>query len=369
MEDSMTQAPARLSPESLQEFATRCFDAVGLHPEDAALVADSLVAAELRGVTSHGLVRLPVYLRNLADGLVDPSARPTLAADGPTVALVDGKGAMGQVASKLAMDLAIRRARDSGVAAVAVRNSNHFGAGAYWAMLALPERMIGVAMTNGAVAMAPTGGVTPLLGNNPIAVASPAGRELPIVLDMAQTMVARGWIKLAALRGQPIPDGWAQDAEGRPTNDPAAALDGSLLPIGGYKGYGLSVIVELLTAALSGAAMGPALENMGFTAGAHEEQRYPVHEAGGTGTGHFFVALDIGRFMPIDVYTARVDALILTMKASRRGHGTDTIYLPGEKEFLNERARRAEGVPMSPEVWSEVRAASEFTGVPAPVER
>jgi LDH2 family malate/lactate/ureidoglycolate dehydrogenase len=216
------------------------------------------------------------------------------------------------------------------------------------------------------VAMAPTGGVTPLLGNNPLAVASPSGSELPIVLDMAQTMVARGWIKLAAMRGQQLPDGWAQDSRGRPTNDPAAALDGSLLPIGGYKGYGLSIVVELLAAALSGAAMGPALENMGFTAGAGEQRAYPVHEVGGLGTGHFFAAIDVGRFMPFDLYTARVDALIRTMKAAELVEGVERIFLPGEKEFLNERSRRAEGVPISTEVASELRAAAELAGVPAP---
>ena len=363
----MTQALARLSAETLQTFAGRCFGQVGLRPNDAALVADTLVAAELRGVTSHGLIRLPVYLRNLRDGVVDATAHPTLAADGPAVALVDGRRAMGQVAAKFAMDLAIARARDNGIAAVAVRNSNHFGAGAYWAMLALPEQMIGVAMTNGAVAMAPTGGVTPLLGNNPLAVASPAGDEHPIVLDMAQTMVARGWIKLAAMRGQSIPDGWAQDARGQPTNDPSAALDGSLLPIGGYKGYGLSVVVELLTAAISGAAMGPALENMGFTAGAHEQRTYPVHGVGGQGTGHFFAAIDIRRFMPLDVYSSRVDALIQTMKASEMGQGAESIFLPGEKEFIAERQRRTEGAPISTEIQAELQAASELTGVPVPV--
>ncbi len=362
----MTEAPARHSADTLHAFAARCFEAVGMHAEDAALVADSLVAAELRGVTSHGLVRLPIYLQNLKDGQVDPVGRPTLAADGPTVALVDGRRAMGQVASNVAMEIAIERARTSGIAAVAVRNSNHFGAGAYWAMLALPHRMIGVAMTNGAVAMAPTGGVTPLLGNNPLAVASPSGDELPIVLDMAQTMVARGWIKLAALRGQPLPDGWAQDAQGRPTNDPNVALDGSLLPIGGYKGYGLSIAVELLTAVLSGAAMGPSLENMGFTAGAVEETRYPVHDAGGTGTGHFFAAIDVARFLPFDVYTARVDALVRTMKLSELGEGVAGILLPGEREFLTERQRRAEGVVVTNEVADALAAASGLAGVEAP---
>lgn len=363
----MTQAPARLRAEVLQDFATACFTAVGMTAADAALVADSLLAAELRGVTSHGLVRLPVYLANLKDGLVDPTARPTLVADGPTVAVLDGRRAMGQVASKLGMELAIERARANGIAAVAVRNSNHFGAGAYWAMLALPHQMIGIAMTNGAVAMAPTGGVTPLLGNNPLAVASPAGRELPIVLDMAMTMVARGWIKLAALRGQSLPDGWALDAKGRPTNDPNAALDGSLLPVGGYKGYGLSIVVELLTAVLSGAALGPALENMGFTAGSQgEERRTPAHEVGGSGTGHFFAALDIARFMPLDEYTRRVDALIQTMKLSELAEGASGILLPGERELLTERTRRAEGITITPELAEQLEAAARLTGLEVP---
>ncbi|MCC6177716.1 MAG: Ldh family oxidoreductase [Chloroflexi bacterium] len=359
----MAQAPARQPVSTLEDFARRCFEAVGMNAADAALVADTLIAAEVRGVTSHGLIRLPAYLQNLRDGVVEPRSRPAMVAEGPAVALVDGRRAMGQVASKMAMDLAIARARTSGIAAVTVRNSNHFGAGAYWAMLALPHRMIGIAMTNGAVAMAPTGGVTPLIGNNPLAVASPAGSELPIVLDMAQTMVARGWIKLAALRGQPLPDGWAQDARGGPTNDPNAALNGSLLPIGGYKGYGLSVIVELLTAVLSGAALGPALENMGFTVGQVETKRYPAHDVGGAGTGHFFMALDIARFMPFEEYASRVDALIETMKMSERAEGVSDILLPGEREFAAERARRSEGVTVTPELADQLARATEITGV------
>jgi LDH2 family malate/lactate/ureidoglycolate dehydrogenase len=268
------------------------------------------------------------------------------------------------------METAIERAQTNGIAAVAVRNSNHFGAGAYWAMLALPHNMIGIAMTNGAVAMAPTGGVTPLLGNNPIAVASPAGSELPIVLDMALTTVARGWIKLASLRDQPLPDGWALDAQGKPTNDPLAALDGSLLPVGGYKGYGLSVIVELLTAVLSGAALGPALENMGFTAGSGADGADPVqtpaHAVGGTGTGHFFAAIDIQRFMPLSQYTARVDALVQTMKLTELIEGVPGIMLPGEREFLTEKQRRAEGIAITSELVPELEKAARLTGVEVP---
>ena len=363
----MTQAPARLRAEVLQDFATACFVSAGMGPADAALVADTLIAAEIRGVTSHGLIRLPVYLGNLKDGSVSATARPILVSDGPTAATIDGQRAMGQVVSKLGMETAIERARTNGIAAVAVRNSNHFGAGAYWAMLALPENMIGIAMTNGAVAMAPTGGMTPLLGNNPIAVASPAGRELPIVLDMALTTVARGWIKLASLRDQPLPDGWALDKQGRPTNDPLAALDGSLLPVGGYKGYGLSVIVELLTAVLSGAALGPSLENMGFTAGSGADVvRTPAHEIGGTGTGHFFAAIDIQRFMPLNHYTARVDALVQTMKLTELIEGVAGIMLPGEREFLTERQRRADGIAITSELAPELEKAARLTGVEVP---
>ena len=363
----MTQAPARLRAEVLQDFATACFAAVGMRRDDAALVADSLLAAELRGVTSHGLIRLPVYLANLKDGSVDPTARPGLVADGPTVATLDGRRAMGQVASKLGMEIAVERASGSGIAAVAVRNSNHFGAGAYWAMLALPHNMIGIAMTNGAVAMAPTGGVTPLLGNNPLAVASPAGSEYPIVLDMAMTTVARGWIKLAAMRDQPLPDGWALDAKGRPTNDPNAALDGSLMPVGGYKGYGLAVVVELLTGVLAGAALGPALENMGFTAGsASEPVTTPAHRVGGSGTGHFFVAIDIGRFMPLEEYKARVDALVQTMKLAELVEGASGILLPGERELQTEKSRRAEGIAVTGELQPQLDEAARLTGVEVP---
>jgi len=185
---------------------------------------------------------------------------------------------------------------------------------------------------------------------------------------MAMTTVARGWIKLAALRDQPLPDGWALDAQGRPTNDPQAALDGSLLPVGGYKGYGLSIIVELLTAALSGAALGPALENMGFTAGSADAEplRTPAHEVGGTGTGHFFAAIDITRFMPLNHYTARVDALVQTMKLAQLIEGVPAILLPGEREFVTEQTRRAEGIALTPELLPELQKAARLTGVELP---
>jgi LDH2 family malate/lactate/ureidoglycolate dehydrogenase len=276
---------------------------------------------------------------------------------------------MGHVASKLGMEIAVDRARANGIGAAAVRNSNHFGSGAYWAMLALPHHMVGIAMTNGAVAIAPTGGVTPLLGNNPIAVASPAGGELPIVLDMALTTVARGWIKLAAMRDQPLPDGWALDARGNPTNDPNEALDGSLLPVGGYKCYGLAIAVELLTGVLSGAALGPALENMGFTAGSGGEAlRTPAHEIGGSGTGHFFAAIDVARFMPFEQYAARIDALVKTMKLTELATGTTSVLLPGEREFLTERQRRAEGITITPELAPQLAEAGRLAEIEPPAQ-
>lgn len=339
----------------LRRFADEALRRAGLPRKDAALVADSLVEANLRGVDSHGVGRLfPAYIRKLQSGQVNPRPRLRVLRDRGATALLDGDDGMGQVVAAAAMDLAIRKARRAGVAAVGVRRSSHCGAAAYFAMRALPHGMIGIAMTSGTSnAMAPWGGTTPLLSNNPVAVAIPAGRRLPVVLDMAMSVVARGKIVLAAQAGQPIPPDWALTADGEPTTDPEAALAGLLRPIGDYKGAGLALVVGILTAILTGAAFGREIR------GFYENLSDPHN------TGHLMLALRVAHFMPLAAFRHRMDAVVDELKASRLAAGATAILLPGEPELLTVRRRRREGIPVPAGLAAELDGLAERLGTRA----
>jgi LDH2 family malate/lactate/ureidoglycolate dehydrogenase len=231
---------------ALLEACGRILEKVGVPPEQARIIAEVTVEADLRGIGSHGLLRLPAYVHRVQAGLMAADTQLKVVRERGATVLLDAQGGFGQVAGVYAMNQAIERARQHGVGFVAVRNANHFGIAAYYTMMALPHRMIGIAATNAAPSMAAWGGTTPVLGTNPISVAIPTGQDVDIVLDMASSVVARGKIRAAATKGERIPLGWALDAEGRPTEDPQAALKGTLLPIGGPKGYGLALVVDVL---------------------------------------------------------------------------------------------------------------------------
>lgn len=368
----MTVGSARFDAASLARFAAAALVAAGMTEADARLTADTLVQTDLRGVMTHGLVRLPIYLNSLRSGSIDPTAQPVLVREDASTALMDGTNAMGQVVGVRAMEVAIRKARQTGTAAVAVRHSNHFGACAYYAMLAAQEGMIGIAMTNGSAAMAPWGGVDALVGTNPFALATPgpldgqggdADGPCPVVLDIAMTIGARGKIKLAELKGESLPPGWALDADGRPTQDPTAALAGSVAPMAGHKGYGLGVFVDLLTAALSGAALSPELENMGFT-----ENRDPVvgPEPVGSGTGHWLLAVDVSRFLPLEDFRRRVRGYAAMLKGTRLAAGASGVYLPGELECISHRRSLADGIAYEPHVIADLQDIASEYGVPSP---
>jgi LDH2 family malate/lactate/ureidoglycolate dehydrogenase len=251
------------------------------------------------------------------------------------------------------MDMAVDRARGTGIAVVAIRSSNHSGTQAAYAMRALSADMIGLCATLGGNVMAPWGGVTPLLGNNPFGLAAPTAEEPPFVLDMACSVAARGWIMLAEKRGEPIPEGWAIDAQGKPTQDPKAALEGTVLPIGGYKGYGLSMLVAILTGVLTGAAVGAAAfgGNLGATNRSQD-------------CGHMLVALDVARFMPAPAFKARMDQFIRDMRASDRAPGVQRIYVPGEKEHAQAEEAAQLGVPIEETVLKELEALGRRLQVP-----
>jgi LDH2 family malate/lactate/ureidoglycolate dehydrogenase len=343
-----------ISAERLRDFALRVLAAIGVPDGDAAIVADSLVEAELRGVSSHGIMRLPRYARGLRAGNVN--RRPQIRSVGGRAALAifDGDNGLGCVVGVRAMATAIERAREFGVGITVARNSNHFGAAAYYPMMALGERMIGFATTNAPGVMAPWGSRDVILGNNPIAWAIPAGEELPLVLDMALSASARGKIQMAKARGERLPLGWAADADGKPTDDPDVALGGMLLPAGGYKGYCQAVIMEALAGILPGAQ---------FLAGLPPATVLSADALASWGVGHFFMALDVAAFMPADEFGRRVDKLIRDIKAATPADGGVGPYLPGEIEFQTKARRLAYGIPLAQATLHDLRRLGAELGV------
>ena len=339
-------APAMSSvrADDLRACVQAIFQAHGLTDTHAAIVAAMLVEADLRNVRSHGVMRVPTYLRGLASGSI--VAHPTMTFvrdDGPT-AVLDAGRAMGQVGAHAAMRSAIERAEAHGIGCVGLRAGNHCGALAYYAMMALPAGCIGLAITNAGINMAPTGGRDRLVGNNPLAIAVPTRRDWPMVLDMATSVAAGGKLDMAIIRNEPIPLGWALDADGQPTTDPRAAREGgSLLPVGGAKGYGLSVMLDVLAGVLTGARFGAGL--------------------GMPGSGQFFLALKVERFLPLDEFLDRMDALIDQLHGSALAPGAERIYVAGEIEAEMQARRLAEGLPIETTILDELESIAAAAGV------
>ena len=331
--------------ERLRKVITEIIAAVGLEPAMAGVFAESIVAADLRGVKSHGAIRVPEYVRRVESGVMDPKAKAHFVRDEGAVGLLDGANGFGQAAGCTAMRRAIEKAQALGIGLVGVRNSNHFGIASYYAMMALEAGMIGVVLTNASPAMNPFGTTQPLLGTNPIAVAVPAGAEKPIVLDMSTSLVARGKIRFAALTGKEIPLGWATDAQGEPTTDAQKALKGSLEPIGGPKGSGLSLMVDLLCGVLTGSCLTGEVKTI-------------VDVSGPAKTGHIFGAIDAGRFVGSELFKQNVDAVIRRIKGLPARAG-QKVFMPGEIEFDLAARREQEGVPVAEEVARNLNALAQ----------
>jgi len=342
----------RVNLDDLRVVVESIFGKLGMSPADALLVADSLVSADLRGVHSHGVMRVPTYFQKLTVGGVNPIGRPRVATDAVAALVVDGDNAMGQIGASFAMRAAIERAKTTSVAAAALRGSNHCGALAYYAMQALPEDMIGVATSNALPTMAPWGGIDKILGINPLAVAIPAGDEPPLVIDFAFSGSAHGKIEIYKQKGLPIPEGWAFDQDGRPTTDPVAALEGLLQPIGAYKGTGLALVMGILATLLSGAAYGLELGNMVDGPRAGQD-------------GQFFLALKIAAFEEPARFKERMDWIIREIHQSRRAPGVERIYSPGELEADTERRYRSDGIPLTTETLAGVVNTATELGVDA----
>src|SRR5271169_5915731 len=300
-----------------EAFGCRLLVAHGLPEEDAAIVARCLVKADLRGVDTHGLQTLPHYLDRVRRGLINP--RPNLKVERvtPMVCALDGQDAFGLVVATKGMAEAIDMAREFGVGIVSARRSTHFGAACNYALQAMDAGYIGIVFTNASRAMPPWGGREGLLGTSPIAVAAPGGRELPFDLDMSPAVAARGKIRRAARRGEQIPLGYALDAQGRPTTDPNVALDGGVvLPIGGPKGSGLSMLMDIMGGVISGAACAGDVGNQFL------DYDRPQN------VGHFFLAMKPDLFIPKDDYLNRMDTLVQRVHASPTAEGVEEILMP-----------------------------------------
>jgi LDH2 family malate/lactate/ureidoglycolate dehydrogenase len=339
----------------LCEFCSACFSKLGLGADQARLTAENLIFANLRGVDSHGVIRLKVYAERLRKGGFKLNVQPKVISEATSSALIDAQHGIGQVAAMQAMQLAIAKARDSGLAAVSVKNSNHFGACGFYAMRALDHGMIGLAMTNAGPTMAPTGAKEGRLGNNAWAVAIPTGDSPPLVLDMATGAAAWGKIFVAQQEHRKIPIIWALDKHGVPTDDPNAAADGGLIqPFGGYKGYGISMLIDILTGVLSGGGFSTQVKTL------YQQLESPAQVA------HLCAALRVEAFMPLAEFRIRMDALIALMRSAPRADGVDRIYVPGEIEYETEQQRSREGIPLYDELVEELRALGKELGIPPP---
>jgi L-2-hydroxycarboxylate dehydrogenase (NAD+) len=332
----MTETPARISFERLRAFIAAAFERLGLPATDALSVATLMAEADLQGSDGHGVIRLPQYAQRIKAGGVNPRPAIRVVQERAGMALIHGDNGMGHLVMERAARLAIEKARVTGVAWVGSQWSNHAGPASLYARMPLEHDMIGLYFAVGnANHLPPWGGLDMLLSTNPIAAAVPAGAEAPVVLDMATTVAAYGKVKAKAQRGEMMPEGWMMDREGRPLTDPRRADEGFLLPIGGYKGYGLALLVGLLAGTLNDAAMGKDVVDFN-----HDQ-------SSATNTGQAIVAIDIAAFGDIEAFKAHVDALVRDLRGSRRMPGVERIWLPGEQSQAKRIAHARDGIPIA----------------------
>lgn len=332
-------------PEKLREFTSQIMQKVGLSKDKSDMFAESLIKADLRGMSSHGVTRLKTYSYRLEAGLVDAKAEPTIVSDAPSLLLIDGNNCLGVPSAMMAMKLCVERAEQSGACFAAVRGGNHFGVGEFFTDYAAEKGMIGIAMANGPTALAPIGGKKAVLGTNPLSVSIPSGKYGCINLDMATSMVARGKVALAAKEGRSIPEGWGIDADGRPTTDPNKVK--CMLPFGGPKGFAICLIIEILSSCLSGAATGQTMGSFYDFSGKIQN------------SGFFLGAMDVSKIMAIDEFKRNVDELADSIKNSPKAEGCDEIFLPGEIEQRKTIAAEKNGIAISEAVLNELREISE----------
>jgi LDH2 family malate/lactate/ureidoglycolate dehydrogenase len=336
--------------DKLKRYCSSLFENGGMPKQDADVVADTLVEADLIGVESHGVSRVVSYLKKLRRGGVNPNLKLETIRDELGTGVYDAGNSMGAVAAKKVMDIAIEKAKKTGIAFVTVINSSHYGIAGYYAKLALPHDMIGFSATNSVSQMAPWGGRKPFFGTNPFAMAIPAGTQLPIIADMATSVVARGKIMLSAKMKEPIPMGWALTKDGEDTCDAQAALIGSVLPFAGPKGYAIATLIEVITGILSGSVFGPQITGMAI---ADRPSR----------TSHCFMAIDVASFGPVRDFKSNIDKMILEIKGNPKAKDVEEIFLPGEIEQKKKMQRLTTGIPVLGVILEELKQEGETFGI------
>jgi LDH2 family malate/lactate/ureidoglycolate dehydrogenase len=344
----------RVTVESLRQYGVEAFLRAGLPEDGARIVTEVQLEASLRGQPTHNMGGVPGYAKRLMDGAMNP--RPAIRVERETAihAQIDGDNGPGQWVSVVAMRHAMEKARENGIGIAVARHSNHFGAAGHYAWLAATEGLIGLCTTNGGPCLAPWGGATPTFGNNPLGVGVPAGKYYPLLLDIAMSVAAMGKIALAMAEGQPLPPGWILDRRGRPSTNPDDFRQSRLgVPIAGHKGYGLTMVMEVLAGVLTGASF----------PWEQREERLAGRSKPEPNLGHFFMAIDPRRFMPFEDFTARVDRMIEAAKASERAEGVDEILVPGELELRARERNLRDGVPLLPSTYRALLRYKEEAGL------
>lgn len=345
----MTSGVVTLSAENAQTFLYSVFKAAGMPDDDGATAARDLVLTNLWGIDSHGILRAPIYVERLQNGAVNATPRIETVGGRGGFEVLDGDGGLGYIVGHHAMARAIDLARSHGIGAVSVRNSNHFGAAGLYIKQATEAGMIALSMTNVGPNLVVPGGAKPITGNNPLAFGAPTDRGFPMILDISMSSVAGGKLLLAKEKGEKIPFGWATDKHGKPTDDPTIGFDGFLMPLGGHKGFGLSLMVDILCGVLSGGAFQFALSSM------YAKPEEP------SGTGHMMIVIDPEAMLEGDDFKARMSAFCDTIKGSPMWDAAARMLIPGELEHETMLRRKTEGLPLPASLWAQlVEIADRF---------
>ena len=353
---SASPAPseANIDAGRLLNLVNDVFMRAGVPADEAALVADALVLADLRGMHSHGVLRVPIYLEKIRAGGFRPGCKGRVVRETSGTVLIDGENGIGQVLTVAAMDHAIAKAKANGIGAAGLFNSNHHGEVAYYVLHALKQDMIALVATNGSPNMPAWGGKTKMTGPLPFTAGAPTKDEPPFVIDAALGVTNRGKLIYLAGQGEKIPFGWGVDRDAQPTDEPAKVLDGGwILPIGGHKGFGITMFIEILSGVLTGALIGSAIRDL-YNAPREQSQ----------GLGHFCIAIDPNAFMPVAIFKSRMDEMIQMIKASELAPGTERMVIPGQIEFERERERRANGIPLANKLVEQLRQLGREVGSP-----
>ncbi len=356
MEKNVSQ---RISFDDLKLFSKQAYLKVGVPENEAEIVADLLARSDLRGVETHGVMRLPIYIQRLQKGYVRAVCKMTTVREKGSTVFLEAHGSMGHVVAHKAMERAIQKATELGIGWVSVKDSGHFGVAGLFSMMALKKDFIGYVVSNSAPMMAPWGGRERIIGNNPVSYAFPADKYPPVVLDFSCSVVSSGKLILCRKKGEKIPLGWAYDKDGLPTEDPFEGYEGggSLAPIGGYKGYGMVLVHELLTSVLTGGKWTQSIKSL-----------YEEDKTGIQGTCHSFMAVDPDCFIGRGQFKKDMDAYVQSIKGSAKAKAAEEILMPGEPEFRTEKRFLKEGIPLSTNTVKELMATAEAIKIPHPFQ-